>query len=77
MCVAVAITATLLLVVCEMSLAETIQTKVEQERRERQFDDFVDFLEEEAPPTDRWLRPPWCLDLPLQPETELPSVILT
>jgi len=59
-----------------MSLSKIIQTQVEQERRERQFDDFVDFLEEEAPPTDRWPRPPWCLDLPLQPETDLPSVII-
>ncbi len=60
-----------------MSLAETIQTQVEQERRERQFEDFLDFLEEEAPNTDRWPRPPWCLELPLQSETDLPSIIVT
>lgn len=60
-----------------MSLAKTIVQQVEQEQRERAFDDFLDFLEEQAPDTDRWPHPPWCLDLPLQPETELPSVIIS
>jgi hypothetical protein len=70
-----------------MSLSTIIQAKVEQERRGRELDDFQEWLEEvragwveleeQAPDTDRWPRPPWCLDLPLQPETELPSVILT
>lgn len=60
-----------------MSLAKTIQAQVEQERRERQFEDFVDFLDEQAPDTERWVRPPWCLELPFQPETDLPSIIVS
>jgi hypothetical protein len=59
-----------------MSLVEIIQVQVEQEQRARQLDEWWE-EQQDGPPTDRWPRPPWCLDLPLQPETELPSVIVT
>jgi hypothetical protein len=65
-----------------MSLSQIIESQVTRERHARELDDFEEWLEaeeefESAPPTERWLRPPWCLDLPLQPETDLPSVILS